>query len=188
METNDKTKKRRPLWKRVLMWTGGSVAGLIALVIVLVAVFTPGSEERSSNAAIDAYRAERAHYVDLREAVKWGTLNDVKDAAEDGGDFDARDGLGETALHWVARNTKDPKEITRLVLKHVDDINVRDDAGKTPLHTAAESINASVAEVLSKEGADPCLRDDHGMTPFGRATHPQALRTLNRLYPNVDCN
>ena len=185
MKTNDKPKKRRPLWKRVLMWTGGSLGGLIALVIVLVAVFSPESEESSSQAS---FSVPEPSYADLREDVKWGTLDDVKDAVEDGADFDVRDGLGETPLHWVARNRKAPKEITRLVLKHVDDLNVRDDAGKTPLHTAAESVNALVAEVLWKEGADPCLRDDHGMTPFDRATHPQSLRTLNRLYPNADCN
>ena len=181
-----KKSKTLPVWQQVL---GGLAFGGVIIVVIMIATSGPDDDQANDDqAAIDAYRAARAHYVDLREAVKWGTLNDVKDAAEDGGDFDARDGLGETPLHWVARNTKAPKEITRLVLQHVDDINVRDDAGKTPLHTAAEAINASVAEVLSKEGADPCLRDNHGMTPFDRATHPQSLRTLNRLYPNADCN
>ena len=178
-----KKSKTLPVWQQVL---GGLAFGGVIIGVIVIA--TSGSGPDDEQAAIDAYRAARAHYVDLREAVKWGTLNDVKDAAEDGGDFDARDGAGETPLHWVARNEKAPKEITRWVLKHVDDINVRDDAGKTPLHTAAEARNVSVAEVLSKEGADPCLRDNHGMTPFDRATHPQALRTLNRLYPNADCN
>ena len=189
MKTNDKPKKRRPLWKRALMWTGGSLAGLIAVVIVLVVVFTPPGEEKSSpQAAIDAYRADRVHYVDLREAVKWGTLDEVKDAVEDGGDFDARDGLGETALHWVSRNTKDPKEITRWVLKHVDDINVRDDAGKTPLHTAAEFGNSPAAEVLLEEGADPCLLDDAGKTPYDRAVFPSEQRELSRVGLQADCN
>lgn len=189
MKTNDTPKKRRPLWKRVLMWTGGSLAGLIALVIVLVAVFSPESEERSSQAdAIADYRAARAHYVDLREAVKWGTLDDVKDAVEDGGDFDARDGLGETALHWVSRNSENAKEIMRFVLKYVDDPNVRDDAGKTPLHLAAEDGNVSAAEVLLEEGADPCLRDNHGKIPYDRSVFPSEQRALKAVGLQADCN
>lgn len=185
MKTNDKPKKRRPLWKKVLMWTGVSVAGLIAVVIVLVAVFTPESEESSSQAV---FSVPEPSYADLREAVKWGTLNDVKDAVEAGADFDARDGLGETPLHWVARNSKTPKEIMRLVLKYVDDPNVRDDAGKTPLHLAAEFGNPPAAEVLLEEGADPCLRDDAGKTPYDRAIFPSEQRALNRVGLKADCN
>ena len=176
-----KKSKTLPVWQQVL---GGLAFGGVIIVVIMIATSGPDDDQ----AAIDAYRAARAHYVDLREAVKWGTLNDVKDAAEDGGDFDARDGLGETPLHWVARNTKAPKEITRLVLKHVDDINVRDDAGKTPLHLAAEFGNSPAAEVLLKEGADPCLRDDTGKIPYDRAVFPSEQRELSRVGLQANCN
>ena len=186
MKTNDKPKKHRPLWKKVLMWTGVSVAGLIALVIVLVAVFSPEREEESSSQAV--FSVPEPSYADLREDVKWGTLDDVKDAVEAGADFDVRDGLGETPLHWVARNSKNPKEIMRVVFKYVDDPNVRDDAGKTPLHLAAEFGNSPAAEVLLKEGADPCLRDDTGKIPYDRAVFPSEQRELSRVGLQADCN
>jgi ankyrin repeat protein len=49
------------------------------------------------------------------------------------------------------------------------DPNVPDDEGRTPLHFAAQSNTAKVAELLLNAGAsvDPC--DNHGNTPLIKA-------------------
>ena len=62
------------------------------------------------------------------------------------------------------------------------DVNARDDAGRTPLHWAAESISREdVIEILLAAGADAKARDDAGRTAlFGVVNNmdPAVLRAL----------
>ena len=47
-----------------------------------------------------------------------------------------------------------------------DDVNARDNAGRTPLHYAARMGQAAAMEELVRSGAKPCIKDTDGKTPM----------------------
>lgn len=60
-------------------------------------------------------------------------------------------------------------ETIRLLVESGADIEMRDDAGSTPLHLAAECGSVALVETLLEQGAECNARDDMGRTPTERA-------------------
>ena len=90
-----------------------------------------------------------------------------------GADIKARDGNGETPLHWAAESNKNPAVITALLAAGAD-IEARGARGRTPLHLAAGgswffSPNPAGITALLAAGADIEARDENGRTPLYRA-------------------
>jgi len=70
-------------------------------------------------------------------------------------------------LHYAACD-KLESEVIRLIAEE-SDVNASDDAGWTPLHFAAQSQAARIAEILLQHGARVDAMDSCGNTPLGRA-------------------
>ena len=72
-------------------------------------------------------------------------------------------------------------EDVRACLRAGADLNVRDEYGGAPLHTAAEAGHATAIAALLDAGADPDARDEDGWTPLHSATlegHAAAIAAL----------
>jgi ankyrin repeat protein len=67
---------------------------------------------------------------------------------------------GWTPLPFAAGNGH--KEIVELLIAEGADVNVKDNNGWTPLHTATKEI----AELLIAKGVDVNAKDDFGRTPL----------------------
>jgi ankyrin repeat protein len=95
-----------------------------------------------------------------------------------------------TALHAVA--DIGDKDMAALLLANGADVNARDDDGSTPLHGAADDIDAEVApngrkevaELLLAHGADVNARTSRGWTPLHAAAGAHNLDVAAVLLAN----
>ena len=88
---------------------------------------------------------------------------------ERGADPGARDGKGQTALHWMARHG-DTKS-AQLLIQRGADVNASAPKGVTPLHIAVAQGDYSMAKLLLSLGADASLRGE-GQTALDIARAP----------------
>ncbi|XP_036058773.1 2-5A-dependent ribonuclease [Onychomys torridus] len=104
-------------------------------------------------------------------------LNDM------GAEVDARDNMGRNALIRTLLNSdsQNVEEITRLLLRHGADANVRGEGGKTPLISAVERKHTGLVQViLDQEGINIDDRDSQGKTALLIAVE-QKLNGIVRL-------
>ncbi|XP_046581218.1 serine/threonine-protein phosphatase 6 regulatory ankyrin repeat subunit C-like [Haliotis rubra] len=88
----------------------------------------------------------------------------VKVLLDHGADPDVQDLWGMTSLHCASSKKGSVfKDTLPLLLEKSLKLNVQDSRGKTTLHYASE-IRCSGLKLLLDHGADPCLRDQQGMT------------------------
>ena len=80
------------------------------------------------------------------------------------------EGGGETPLDWASRG-QNPKggSVVRLLLEHGADINVQDNNGWTPLHSASYDGALEVVRVLLEHGADVEVKKNDRMTALQEA-------------------
>ena len=84
-------------------------------------------------------------------------------------DVNAKDGGGETPLHYAAYRNQNP-EILKLFIKAGADVNAKDNNSWTPLHFAAcFNENPEVITLLIKVRVDVNTKDNDGKTPLDRA-------------------
>ncbi|MGF1672268.1 MAG: ankyrin repeat domain-containing protein [Rivularia sp. (in: cyanobacteria)] len=74
----------------------------------------------------------------------------------------ARDGKGNTPLHYVGKSEKN----TRLLLSRGAKVNVRNQNGDTPLHNVFGEKTAAVIKLLIDRGAKVNARNQEQMTPL----------------------
>ena len=80
-----------------------------------------------------------------------------------GGNINARNQSGDTALHRAALNGYD--EVVALLISLGAEINALNDSGETPLHMAAKRDRESVAKQLLNHGANTMTECNEGHTP-----------------------
>ncbi|KAF2073327.1 hypothetical protein CYY_005345 [Polysphondylium violaceum] len=94
----------------------------------------------------------------------------------------AKDGMGETALHWAARNGYE--EVIAVLLKFKANPNVLNRDQETPLHKAAFKDHLEAIRVLVNVGkADVSLKNKNGETALQLAKDVECRKLL---VPRVD--
>ena len=73
-------------------------------------------------------------------------------------------------LHRAANNV----DIVRALIARGDDVEARDDYGRTPLHQAAWENSTEVARLLIENGADVDATDRSGVTPLHESINIEA--------------
>ena len=110
--------------------------------------------------------------VRRKDTARWRVL------LREPSDVNARDGAGNTALHFAALN-HDVAAVEALVGAGAD-VNVRNAAGATPLLYGAG--RAEVVRLLLAAGAAPEVRSLLSMTPLSVAVaHPEGFESVERL-------
>lgn len=82
-------------------------------------------------------------------------------------DVDARCSDGQTALHWAVRYGR--RKFVELLIRKSANLNLRDQAGDTPLHKALvgpAADNVAIAKALIKSGARLDIRNGKGVSPL----------------------
>ncbi len=91
----------------------------------------------------------------------------IKALLDAGADPKRTDGEGLTALQRFARNGNNEGEIVTLLLKAGADPDRVTPGGDTPLHLAIKNGRKYwVVKALLNGGADPCIQDAEGYTPY----------------------
>ncbi|WWC91352.1 uncharacterized protein L201_006295 [Kwoniella dendrophila CBS 6074] len=68
-------------------------------------------------------------------------------------------------LHQAVSDN-DVSQVEKLIKQNMDDINLRDEFGYTPLHLAADRGYVKMTELLLRLGADKDAKDEDEQTPF----------------------
>jgi len=92
--------------------------------------------------------------ISIREAVKTGNIEAVKQHLDAGADVNAKGKYGRTPLHYAA--TRGLKKIIELLIARGADVNTKievgDYKGQTPLDGAIQWNRTETADLLRKHG------------------------------------
>jgi len=115
----------------------------------------------------------------LLDAVKSGDSRAARAQLTKGGDPNAVDADGSTALHWAVEN--DDSELTQALLAAGARAGVANRHGIAPLHLAATNGNATIVQRLIAAGADVNAATPGGETPLmmaARTGDPETVKAL----------
>jgi len=98
--------------------------------------------------------------IPLILAAKAGHLKICEILIKDGADPLAKDWKGRNAMHWAV--SENNIEIVRLLSVHKQLIDSKNNAGETPLSSAAQRGYLEVCKLLLNAGADPLATADEG--------------------------
>mgnify|MGYP002630253260 CR=1 FL=1 len=136
---------------------------------VLVAVVFVASLQAAPSAIADAAMAKDAAAV--------------KALLKDGGDVNAAQGDGMTALHWAALNGD--AQMASMLLYAGANVSAKTRiGGYTPLHLAAQMGNASVIAPLIAASAPVSLATTTGATALMQASHAGSTESVRMLVEN----
>ena len=138
-------------------------------------------------AGADPNRKDRDGATPLHAAVgpNLGQPGVVRTLLNGGGDASARNGDGLTVLQLFVRGAPDDGDTAAMLIDAGADPDRKYADGDAPLHVAIRSGGSKgkveVAEALLAGGADPCIRDAKGYTPYQIAREGGAIhRMLDR--------
>lgn len=117
--------------------------------------------------------------VPLVNAVKAGTVADVRALIEQGGDVNAAEVDGTTPLHWASHGPD--VEMVRLLLAAGAGVNVGNRYGVRPLSLAAINGNAPMIAALLDAGANPNTTLMEGETVLMTAARSGSVEAVELL-------
>ena len=116
----------------------------------------------------------------IADAAKTGDRETIRTLLKDGGDVNAAQGDGMTALHWAAM--KDDAELAGMLLYAGANLRATTRlGGYTPLHLAAEAGAAATLDKLLEVGADPNAVATAGTTVLMLASAAGDMKMVTRL-------
>ena len=92
----------------------------------------------------------------------------------------ARDGSGNTALHYASEWSL-PNDALNLLIQKGADVNAVNGNGETPVFSAAKADNAAAIDLLVKRGASLAARDNLGSGPLHAAVRWDSLAAAEKL-------
>lgn len=98
-------------------------------------------------------RHRRGMWTPLHWVAQRGLTNGVACLLTNGADPNVTDDKGQTPLHFIAQKGVG-KNQAELLIEHGADLNARDEIGQTPLDYAKKAKRKSVADFLTKLGAE----------------------------------
>ena len=114
---------------------------------------TPTVEPVAETATLEPPTA-KAPDISIREAVKTGNIEAVKQHLDAGANVNAKGKYGRTPLHYAA--TRGLKKIIELLIARSADVNTKievgDYKGQTPLDGAIQWDRTETADLLRKHG------------------------------------
>jgi len=119
---------------------------------------TPAPEAKPAETVTQAAKPElptaKAPNIPIREAVKAGNIEAVKQHLDAGADVNAKGKYGRTPLHYAA--TRGLKKIIELLIAKGADVNTKIEVGdykdQTPLDGAMQWNHPETATLLRKHG------------------------------------
>lgn len=97
--------------------------------------------------------------------------------------LNSRDRSGDTALHLAA--SEGYEDVCRSLIKRRAEVEMRNLAGRSPLHLAAMNAHLGVIEMLILDaGADSRMRDREGRRPMDMTTLEEVRETLRNVAGN----
>jgi uncharacterized protein len=123
----------------------------------------------------------------LIQAVKNSNRTTVKSLLDHGGNANARQVDGTTALEWAV--SRDDAETVKLLIDAGADVKAVNRYGVSPLMIACDDASVAVVEQLLKAGADPNSALPEGETALmtaARAGNLDIVRALYRAGANVN--
>jgi len=101
----------------------------------------------------------------LHAATCDGLVDIVRWLLDHGADVNAQNAYRNTPLALLELDELHSSEVSRMLLEHRADVNIRCWSGKTALHWAVH-YPIKAMQFLLDHGADPKTRDDYGCTPL----------------------
>ena len=112
---------------------------------------TPTVEPVAETATLEPPTA-KAPDISIREAVKTGNIEAVKQHLDAGANVNAKGKYGRTPLHYAA--TRGLKKIIELLIAQGADMNAKDNFGRTPLDCALGGTAAILRKYGGKTGEE----------------------------------
>lgn len=116
----------------------------------------------------DVNQRDDSGQTPLHVAAYEGHASLVEMFKKRGANIDMQESLGgRTPLHMaLVRDNEQVEQIVWCLVQGEADVNIKDNAGSTPLHLAASMGNKNVLRMLLSGGGDPELEDQKGMTVY----------------------
>lgn len=118
----------------------------------------------------------------LIDGARYGDLEDVQQAIEQGAQVDWQDEQGRTALHMASANGHTQTVI--YLLKAGAEAAPANKEGNTPLHFACLNGHVQVVQELTQRGASPSALNSHSQSPvdeaLGRPHQDAIFQALDR--------
>jgi len=121
---------------------------------------------------------------DFFQLVRTGSVEEIRDALEEGADVNKRTERGETPLMLAAASNREPYVIT-LLLDYGAALEARDNKGQTALYLAARyNTNPGVLRNLVTKGAAVNIVTSDGTTPLMAALESSSREKFDILLRN----
>jgi ankyrin repeat protein len=115
----------------------------------------------------------------LIDAVKAGSIENVRTLIKQRVDVNAASPDGTTALHWAVKSNS--RELAQLLIAAGAKANAANRYGVTPLTLAATNGNGALVEALLKAGANPNVTVGEGETILMAAARAGNVETIKAL-------